>query len=60
MGRRKRIQIQVTDEQLELALNEMQERYGELPNPLHEPKRFQYYVNMYKYEKTRELPCKTE
>ena len=31
---------------------ELVEMFGDkLPNPLHEPIRFAYYINLYKYEK---------
>jgi hypothetical protein len=35
--------------ELELILNEMEFRFGKLPHPTHEPRRFAYYVRMYEY-----------
>jgi len=43
----------MTNEELEKIAQEMIEHYGDrLPNPEHEPLRFQYYVKLFKYVKT--------
>ena len=39
--------------ELELILDEMEFRFGKLPNPTHEPRRFEYYVKMYIYYKNK-------
>ena len=45
----------MTDQEIEQAYNEMVDWWGDkLPNPEHEPKRFDYYVRMYRYLKERE------
>jgi hypothetical protein len=31
----------------------MEEHFGELPNPEHEPRRFEYCIRMYKYYLSR-------
>lgn len=44
----------MSDEELETTINEMLEMFGELPNPEQEPKRFAYYVKIYKFYKERD------
>lgn len=45
----------MTDAEIEQAVNEMIEMYGDaLPNPEHEPRRFAYYVKLYFYYKGRQ------
>lgn len=40
----------MTDEQIQQALEEMLTIFGgRLPSPEHEPRRFAYYVKMYRY-----------
>ena len=39
----------MTKEELDKMLDDMYAHYGELPSPEHEPKRFAYYVKMFKY-----------
>lgn len=39
--------------ELELILDEMEFRFGKLPHPTHEPRRFEYYVKLYKYYKNK-------
>jgi hypothetical protein len=39
----------MTDEQVLEHYNRMVEYFGDLPNPEHEPKRFMYYVKLYRY-----------
>jgi hypothetical protein len=49
-----RIHIKMTNEEIEIAYNEMVEMWGDkLPNPEQEPIRFAYYVRMYKYYKEK-------
>lgn len=43
----------MSEEELEQTVNEMIEMFGELPNPEQEPKRFAYYVKLFKYYKER-------
>jgi hypothetical protein len=44
----------MTDEEILKAYEEIVQEWGDkLPNPEHEPRRFAYYVNMYKYFKER-------
>ena len=43
----------MTDEELKQVLEEMRTMLGDLPNPEHEPKRFTYYVKLYKFYKNR-------
>lgn len=48
------IQI-MTDEEVLNFYNELVEYYGdELPNFEHEPRRFAYFVNLYRYYKSRQ------
>jgi hypothetical protein len=44
----------MSDEEIEKALDEMRSMFGELPNPEHEPRRFAWYVKLWKYYKTVE------
>lgn len=40
----------MTDQELDAALAEMMEIFrGRLPSPEHEPRRFAYYVKLYRY-----------
>ena len=41
----------MTNEELDQHLDSMYELFGTLPSPTHEPKRFRYYVRMYKHIK---------
>lgn len=41
----------MTDEQVEKILDEMRKMFGELPNPIHEPRRFANYVRLFEYYK---------
>jgi hypothetical protein len=43
----------MTEQELEILLDEMYAYFGELPSPEHEPKRFRYYVKLYKYYKSQ-------
>jgi hypothetical protein len=43
----------MTEQELENVLDEMYARFGELPSPEHEPKRFKYYVKLYKFYKNQ-------
>jgi hypothetical protein len=44
----------MTDDEVLQAYDEMLKEWGDkLPNPIHEPIRFAYYVRMYKYFKER-------
>lgn len=40
-----------TDEDLEKLIHDMKTTLGDLPHPQHEPKRFAYYILLYKYYK---------
>jgi hypothetical protein len=42
------------DEEIIQRLDEMYERLGPLPNPIHEPKRFAWFVKLYNYYKQRQ------
>lgn len=45
----------MNDEEIIRAYEEMLELWGSnLPNPIHEPRRFAFYVKMYKYFKSKE------
>lgn len=46
----------MTDQEISLALEEMQTMFGELPNPDHEPIQFANFVTLYKYYKQKDLP----
>ncbi len=39
----------MTDQELQETLNKMERLFSDLPNPLHEPVRFAFYVKLYKY-----------
>jgi hypothetical protein len=39
----------MTDEELTKIIQKMEDRFGSLPNPEHEPKRFAWYVKVFKY-----------
>lgn len=39
----------MTDEELQKTIEAMEERLGILPSPIHEPKRFAWYVKLYKH-----------
>ena len=41
----------MTDEEILKFVDEMEEHFGTLPSPEHEPKRFAWYVKMFKYYK---------
>jgi hypothetical protein len=41
----------MSDDQIEKAFDEMRDMFGELPNPEHEPRRFAWYVKLWKYYK---------
>jgi hypothetical protein len=40
-------------EDLEKIADEMEAWFGNLPSPEHEPKRFKYYIKLYKYLKSK-------
>lgn len=44
----------MTNEEVLAFVQEMEDHFGELPNPEQEPKRFAYYVLMFKYYKSRQ------
>jgi hypothetical protein len=42
----------MTNEEIEKFGKELVEHYGDkLPNPIHEPIRFAYYIKLFKYER---------
>lgn len=41
----------LTEEQLKMIIEEMGRMFGGVPNPEHEPIRFEHYVRLYKYYK---------
>ena len=43
----------MTDEEIIKMYEEMVEYFGTLPNPEHEPRRFAYFVKIFKYYKSR-------
>lgn len=43
----------MTDEEVIKEYEAMKEHFGELPNPEQEPRRFAYYVKLWKYYKTK-------
>jgi hypothetical protein len=43
----------ITDDQLARLVEDMEKFLGPLPNPEQEPKRFAYYIKLYKYYKER-------
>ena len=43
---------QMTDEEAEKIIDEMESQFGVLPNPEHHPKQFNYYLKLYKYLKS--------
>jgi hypothetical protein len=43
----------MTEQEIENVLNEMYSYFGNLPSPEHEPKRFAYYVKLFKYLKNK-------
>lgn len=44
----------LTDEEVMIVYEDMQKYFGHpLPDPIHEPIRFAYYVKLYKYYKQR-------
>jgi hypothetical protein len=43
----------MTDDEVLKMYNEMLEYFGTLPNPEQEPRRFAYYVKLYRYYKER-------
>ena len=48
----------MTDEHAKQILDAMLERWPDLPNPEHEPRRFEYYCKMFKHsqpDKIREI-----
>jgi hypothetical protein len=47
----------MTNEELEQFVKDLMEHYGDnLPNPEHEPKRFEYYLKLFKYERQLNEP----
>lgn len=42
-------------EEVKKHIEEMHKMFGDLPDPKHEPKRFAYYVKLYKFFKTRNI-----
>jgi hypothetical protein len=44
----------MNDGEIEKALDEMRSMFGELPSPEHEPRRFAWYVKLWKYYKIAE------
>lgn len=43
----------MTDEEVLELYREMEEHFGSLPNPEQEPRRFAYYVKLFKYYRER-------
>lgn len=43
----------MTEEELVLVISEMEEMFGTLPSPEHEPIRFAHCVKLYRYYKER-------
>ena len=43
----------MTDEEILKFVDEMEEHFGNLPNPEHEPKRFAWCIKVFKYYKSR-------
>ncbi len=43
----------MSDQEILDFVKEMEEHFGELPNPEHEPRRFAYYIKIFKYYKSR-------
>lgn len=43
----------MTDEEVLELYQEMEEHFGSLPNPEQEPRRFAYYVKLFKYYRER-------
>jgi len=43
----------ITEEQILKLVEDMERMLGPLPNPEQEPKRFAYYLKLYKYYKER-------
>jgi hypothetical protein len=43
----------ISDQDLEKLIADMKQMFGDLPHPEHEPKRFAYYIKLYKYYKER-------
>ena len=41
----------MSDDDILKALEEMEQRFGPLPDPDHYPRMFQYYVNMWRHHK---------
>lgn len=41
----------MSEEQIEKMLREMEQEFGPLPNPEHEPRRFAYLVKIFRYLK---------
>jgi hypothetical protein len=39
----------MTEDEIRLALESMEKEFGKLPNPEHEPRRFAYYVKLWRY-----------
>jgi len=39
----------MTEDEIRLALESMEKLLGKLPNPEHEPRRFSYYVKLWRY-----------
>ena len=39
----------MTDDEVMTIVNDMREVLGDLPHPEHEPLRFAYYVNLYRF-----------
>lgn len=39
----------MTDDEVVMIIEEMERMFGKLPDPLHEPIRFGYYVKLYRF-----------
>jgi hypothetical protein len=39
----------MTDEELHKTMDHMEKVFDEVPNPIHEPTRFAFYVKLYRY-----------
>lgn len=46
----------MTDEEITTLYDNMVKEFGKLPDPIHEPRSFQYYVNFYRYLQERATP----
>ena len=41
--------MRMTDEEAVKIIDEMEAKFGTLPNPEHYPKQFDYYIKLFKY-----------